>query len=75
MPVELGYGLRKLPRELERANRLGAGWVVIAGDNELARDEVLLREMSSGTQRHLPLEALAEELLRLGGRDTEPRYT
>ena len=25
VPVELGYGIRKLPRELERANRLGAG--------------------------------------------------
>ena len=35
VPVELGYGLRKLPRELERANRLGATWAVIAGDNEL----------------------------------------
>ena len=73
VPVELGYGLRKLPRELERANRLGATWAVIAGDNELARGEAVVREMSSGIQRHVPLEALADELLRLGSTHTEPR--
>ena len=75
MPVELGYGIRKLPRELERANRLGAAWAVIVGDNELARGEAVVREMGSGAQRHVPLDTLAEELLRLGGARTEPRYT
>jgi histidyl-tRNA synthetase len=75
VPVELGYGIRKLPRELERANRLGAEWAVIAGDNELARGEAVVREMSSGAQRHVPLDTLAEELLRLGGARPEPRYT
>ena len=75
VPVEMGYGLRKLPRELERANRLGAAWAVIAGDNELTRGEAVLREMSSGEQRHVPLATLDEELLRLGAARTAPRHT
>jgi len=75
VPVELGYGLRKLPRELERANRLGASWAVIAGDNELARGEAVVREMSSGAQRQVPLDTLVEEILRLRNARTEPRST
>ncbi len=64
--VELGYGTRKLPKELERANRLGALWAVIVGDNELAKEEAVLREMKSGEQRRVPLGRLAEELIALG---------
>ena len=66
LAVELGYGLRKLPRELERANRMGATWAVIAGDNELARGEAVIRQMGSGGQRQVPLDRLADELLTLG---------
>jgi histidyl-tRNA synthetase len=73
VPVELGYGTRKLPRELERANRLGVAWAVIAGDNELARGEALVREMRSGEQRAVPLDRLAEELIRLGSSGAGPR--
>lgn len=73
--VELGYGGRKLPRELERANRLGAAWAAIAGDNELARGEAVLREMGTGEQRQVPLNQLASELIRLGAAKSEPRYT
>jgi histidyl-tRNA synthetase len=68
--VELGYGTRRLPRELERANRLGAGWAVIAGDDELARGHVLLREMRSGEQRPVPLDGLPAELIALGRGDS-----
>jgi histidyl-tRNA synthetase len=64
-PVELGYGVRRLPKELERANRLGVPWVVIAGDAELGRGEVVLREMGSGQQRPVALGGLAEELVAL----------
>jgi histidyl-tRNA synthetase len=64
--VELGYGARKLPKELERANRLGADWTVIAGDNELAQGEAVLKEMKTGAQRRVALDRLAEELIGLG---------
>jgi histidyl-tRNA synthetase len=68
--AELGYGGRKLPRELERANKLGVSYAVIAGDNELASGEAVLRAMGSGEQRRVPLSALAEELVALARKDT-----
>jgi histidyl-tRNA synthetase len=63
--AELGYGARKLPRELERANKLGVAYVVIAGENELAGGEAVLREMKTGEQRRVPIAALAAELIAL----------
>jgi len=65
MAVELGYGGRKLPRELERADRLGAAWAVIVGDDELAHGRAVIREMKSGAQREVPLDDLASELIAL----------
>jgi histidyl-tRNA synthetase len=73
--VEIGHGQRRLPRELERANRLGAAWAVIAGDDELARGEAILREMRTGEQRQVALDALPEELQRLSAGRSVPRYT
>jgi histidyl-tRNA synthetase len=63
IPVELGYGERKLRAELERANKLRVAWAVIVGDNELARGEAVLRDMVSGQQRAVPLVELAGELI------------
>ena len=63
--VDLGSGERRLPRELERANRLGVRYAVIAGDSELAQGEAIIREMGSGSQRVVPLAALADEIATL----------
>jgi histidyl-tRNA synthetase len=63
--TELGFGARKLPRELERANKLGVAYAVIAGDHELAAGEAVLREMKTGEQRRVPFDRLAEELVSL----------
>jgi histidyl-tRNA synthetase len=65
--VELGYGTRRLPRELERANRLRVAWAVIVGDDELEKGEAVLREMTSGEQRRVGIERLEEEISRLAG--------
>jgi histidyl-tRNA synthetase len=61
--IELGYGTRKLRAELERAHKLGVAYAVIVGDDELARDEAMLREMTTGTQKPVPLAALPALLL------------
>jgi histidyl-tRNA synthetase len=68
VPVELGYGDRKLRGELERANKLGAAWAVIVGDTELAAGEAVLRDMKSGEQHRVPLNELVQKLTSLGGR-------
>jgi histidyl-tRNA synthetase len=68
IPVELGYGNRKLRAELEHANKLGVAWAVIVGDDELARGGAVLRDMATGQQRSVPLGELARELIaRRGG--------
>jgi histidyl-tRNA synthetase len=66
--IDVAYGDRKLRTELERANRAGAEYAVIVGDNELARGEAVVREMKSGQQRTVRLEKLADELGILGAR-------
>jgi histidyl-tRNA synthetase len=45
---------RKLGRQLEAASKVGARWAVIVGE-ELGRGRVVLRDLSSGEQRELPL--------------------
>jgi histidyl-tRNA synthetase len=70
--AELGYGGRKLPRELERANKLGVAYAVIAGDNEIASGEAVLRSMGSGEQRRVSFAALAGELVSLARKDGAP---
>jgi len=70
--AELGYGGRKLPRELERANKLGVAYVVIAGDNEIAAGEAVLRAMGSGEQRRVAFAALAGELVSLARKGGAP---
>jgi histidyl-tRNA synthetase len=66
--VELGYGDRRLTRELERAAKLGVAYTVIAGDDELARGEAKLKDMKSRHERSVPLAEVAAELLALAGR-------
>ena len=64
----MGTGMRKLPRELERANRLGAAWAVIAGDDELARGEAhRCARCAPASSARCPWTTLADELLRLCG--------
>lgn len=67
IPVELGYGERKLRGELERAHKLGVAFAVIAGETELADGQAILRNMKSGGQRRVPLAKLAQELVELKG--------
>ncbi len=66
--VELGYGVRRLRSELDRANRLKVPYAVIVGESELEKGEALIREMTSGAQRVVPLSRLEGELMTLAGR-------
>jgi histidyl-tRNA synthetase len=50
---------RKLGKQLESAARLGARWAVILGE-ELSRGNVVLRDLSAGEQRELPLADVAD---------------
>jgi histidyl-tRNA synthetase len=56
-------GRRKLGKQLEAAAREGAHFAVIVGD-ELGSGEVQMRDLPAGTQKVVPLVALAREIAR-----------
>lgn len=52
----------KLKRAMELANKAGARFAVILGEDEIARGEVAVKDMASGAQRAVGRAALAAEL-------------
>ncbi len=56
---------KKLKRALEVANKLGARFTLILGDNEINAGIYLLKDMASGEQHSLSKEALLEKLKKL----------
>jgi len=61
--VDLGYS-GNMGKRMKRANKLNAAAALILGEDELARDAVMVRDMSSGEQAEVPLAALKEHLGR-----------
>ncbi len=53
---------KKLKRALEVANKQGARFALILGDNEINAGIYLLKDMASGEQRSLAKKALLEKL-------------
>ena len=53
---------RKLKRALETANKMGARFALILGDNEIAAGTYLMKDMTSGEQVSLSREALAAHI-------------
>jgi histidyl-tRNA synthetase len=60
--VEMDYEDRSFKSHLRNANRLGARFVAIIGEDEVARDVVQLRNMAESTQVELTEEKTLEEL-------------
>ena len=59
--VELGYG-GGLKKRMKRANRINARAALLLGEDELARNAATLRDLDSGAQEEVRLDALAERL-------------
>ncbi len=55
---ELFSANAKLKKQLRHADRQGQRWVVIAGSDEIAREEVAIKDLESGTQESVPLSGL-----------------
>ncbi len=53
-----------LRSQLRQANRRGARYVLIVGGDELAREEIVCKDLRSGEQRRLPLAIITEILPR-----------
>ncbi|HEY5207922.1 MAG TPA: histidine--tRNA ligase [Stellaceae bacterium] len=59
--VDLGYS-GNLKRRMQRANKIAARAAVILGDDELARDAAMLRNLDTGEQVEVPLAELKDRL-------------
>jgi len=63
--AETDYLGRSLKAQMRAASRLGARWVAIIGDDEVARGVAALKDMSGGDQQEVPLADLSRRLLAL----------
>ncbi|MBC7293169.1 MAG: ATP phosphoribosyltransferase regulatory subunit, partial [Thermoleophilia bacterium] len=68
MAVDLDYMDRSPKGQMKQANRSGARFAVIVGDEELATDTVILRDLKSGEETRVARAALVEQLETRGQR-------
>ncbi len=62
--TEMDMENRSLKSQMKRANRLGAKFVLIVGEDELGKGEVILRDMTTKEQVSVPLENLVENVIK-----------
>ncbi len=60
--VELGDETFRLKKSLETASRLGARYALIAGENELSTGVFALKNLSTGEQKPVPRDMLAQTI-------------
>ncbi len=62
--ADLDYGGRGMRAQFKQADRTGAKYAVVLGEDELARGDCTLRDMASGEERVVPLVGGAKYLLQ-----------
>lgn len=67
LPAALDFEGRSLKAQMSLADRLGAAFVVILGDQELASGLAPVRRMATGEQEEILLTDLVPELLARAG--------
>ena len=65
LEAEMDYEGRSLKSQMRRADKSGARYVLILGEDEMMRREIQLRDMLTKTQRILPLDDIVNELKQL----------
>ncbi|MBI3815690.1 MAG: histidine--tRNA ligase [Nitrospinae bacterium] len=63
--VERDYEKGSLKSQMKKANKSGARYTIVIGDNELDKDTVILRDMSSAKQDEIDMERIVEILVPL----------
>jgi histidyl-tRNA synthetase len=64
--AEMDYEGRSLKSQMRRADKSGARYVLILGEDELMQRQIQLRDMKTKTQRVLPLDDVVESMIRIG---------
>ncbi|MBI3604182.1 MAG: histidine--tRNA ligase, partial [Nitrospirae bacterium] len=62
IPSDSDYRVTTLKAHLRQADRLGAAFVLIIGDDEVEKGQVILRNMTSKEQQDLPLSTAAQSV-------------
>jgi histidyl-tRNA synthetase len=62
--ADLDYGGRGMRAQFRQADRTGASYAAILGEDELARGVCTVRDMSSGEERTVPVAGGAKDLIR-----------
>ncbi len=62
----LSSGSRALRGQMRQANALGIPYVIILGDDEISRGEVVIRDMNTSSQETIPMSAFLQSLESLG---------
>ncbi|SDX41675.1 histidine--tRNA ligase [Paenibacillus sp. CF384] len=62
--AERDYQGRKMKAQMKSADRLQVRFTAILGDDELARGEIMLKNMTTGEQQSVALDQLADEILK-----------
>ena len=65
LEAEMDYEGRSLKSQMRRADKSGARYVIILGEDEMMRREIQLRDMLIKTQRVLPLDGIVDALKQL----------
>jgi histidyl-tRNA synthetase len=55
------YVSKGLKAQMKKADRSGAGWALIVGDDELEKGKGILRNMTTKEQQEVELDRLVEE--------------
>lgn len=71
--VDLAYGDRSLKGGMKAADKSGARFSLVIGDDEIASDNAALKDMKSGESRSVKMSALKENLHQIFGRATGER--
>jgi histidyl-tRNA synthetase len=61
--AEMDHQGRSLKSQFKQADKLGAGFVVVVGPDELAEGQVTIRDMGTKEERRVPVTAAAGELI------------
>ncbi|WP_461296810.1 histidine--tRNA ligase [Streptomyces harbinensis] len=70
--ADLAYGGKGLKAAMKAANRSGARYALVAGERDLAEGVIQLKDLGSGEQRPVPVEALVTEVTGLLARTGTP---
>ena len=62
--AEMDYMAKSFKAQMKTADREAAKFVVICGDNELEKDEIIIKDMADSSQESVSREKVIEELIR-----------